>query len=341
MIDEQDLALVHALQVRPRAAWTELAEVLGCTPATAARRWERLSRGGAAWVAAVPGPHASAFVAFVGLRCAAGRRRDVAAALAEDPAAVTVEITAGGHELVVEVVAPDVAAFGRYLLDRVERLPGVTSSSVTVATSIVGEASRWRLDALDAGQLGELATAGPGRRPPRRPSDVDQRLLVELGRDGRMPWHRLAERTGTSAATARRRTERLLASGEAVLRCDIAAPRFEWPVTTYLWCRVPAPDLDGVARSLTTASRVRFVATLAGAHNLLVTAWLRAVEEVHRLEVDLAARHPALEVLDRTITLESPKRMGRVFDGTGLAVRTVPLGPWGHRADPSDPRDDE
>ena len=329
MIDEEDLALVHALQVRPRASWTELGEVLGCTPATAARRWERLADTGSAWVTAVPGPNCSALTAYVGLRCAPGTREEVATALAADPAAVTVEITAGSHDLLVEVITADLASFGRYLLDRVERLPGVTGSTVAIATDVVTEASRWRLDALAPGQSAALGRADrPGAVPGRSLTELDRRLLTGLGRDGRLAWHQLGQAAGTSAATARRRTERLLGSGEAALRCDVAGPLFERPVTVSLWARVPAPELVAVARHLAAVPSVRFVATTAGRENLLVTLWLRRAEEVHRLEADLAARHPDVRVQDRTIALRTAKRMGRLFDVSGHGVGSVPLAPW-------------
>ena len=329
MIGEDDLALVHALQVRPRASWAELSEVLGCTPATAARRWERLAETGSAWVTAVPGPNCSALTAYVGLRCAPGTREDVAAALAGDPAAVTVEITAGSHDLLVEVITADLATFGRYLLDRIERLSGVTGSTVAIATNVVTEASRWRLDALAPGQSAALGDADrPGSVPRRQLTELDRRLLAGLGRDGRLAWHRLAHVAGTSAATARRRTERLLGSGEAALRCDVAGPLFERPVTVSLWAQVPAPELGAVARHLAAVPSVRFVATTAGRQNLLVTLWLRSAEEVHRLEAELAARHPAVLVQDRTIALRTAKRMGRIFDASGCGVASVPLAPW-------------
>jgi len=336
MIGEEELAFVHALQVRPRATWAELATVLDCTPATAARRWEHLHKSGTAWVSAVPGPNASAFVAFVALRCAPGRREEVATALSHDPFAVTVEITAGSHDLLVEVITPGPAAFTRYLLDRIERLRGVTWSTVTIATTVVTEASRWRLDALNPGQSQALrraaaSGAGPGTvtgPPTRHLSEVDRRLLSELSRDGRLPWQQLGELVGTSAATARRRCERLLATGEAVLRCDVAAPLVERQVTASLWAQVPAPDLDRVALALSALPSVRFIATTAAAHNLLVTVWLRSVDELHHLEIDLAARCPTLSVLDRTVALYPVKRMGHIFDAQGRSTATVPVGPW-------------
>ncbi|MEY9844270.1 DNA-binding Lrp family transcriptional regulator [Streptacidiphilus sp. BW17] len=334
-ISEDELALVHALQVQPRATWTDLADVLGCTTVTASRRWQRLHEEGIAWVTAVPGARCAAFTAFVRLRCAAGHREAVAARLAQDPEAVTIELTAGSFDLFVEVITADLAAFTQYLLARVEKLPGVTQASVAVATHVVTEASRWRLDALEPRASSALADAAHPRttRSSERPtarqlSELDLRLLTALGADGRQPWDRLAGTTGTSAATARRRVERLLATEEAALRCDIAAPLFGRPVTLSLHAQVPASDLAATARSLTALTSVRFVATLAGPDNLLATFWLRSIEEVHRIESELVARHPAVRVTDRALALRAVKRMGHLLAPSGRSTASVPLGPW-------------
>lgn len=48
-LSELDLALVNALQISPRAPWTELAKALDIDAATVARRWERLRTAGHAW----------------------------------------------------------------------------------------------------------------------------------------------------------------------------------------------------------------------------------------------------------------------------------------------------
>jgi hypothetical protein len=73
---------------------------------------------------------------------------------------------------------------------------------------------------------------------------------------------------------------------------------------------------------------VRLCATLAGAPNLIIVAWLRTVEEVHRFELALLAAVPELVVVDRLVVLRSLKRMGRLLDDSGRAVGVVPLAPW-------------
>ena len=48
--DELDLAIVNCLQLQPRASWTLVGEALDVDPVTVARRWQRLSSAGIAWV---------------------------------------------------------------------------------------------------------------------------------------------------------------------------------------------------------------------------------------------------------------------------------------------------
>ena len=45
-LDEFELELIHALQLRPRAEWAELAHPLGVSSATVARRWRSLRERG-------------------------------------------------------------------------------------------------------------------------------------------------------------------------------------------------------------------------------------------------------------------------------------------------------
>ncbi|KAF2777014.1 hypothetical protein STPH1_1673 [Streptomyces sp. OM5714] len=55
-LEAEASALVDALQLQPRASWTDLGRVLGVNASTVARRWERLSSSGLAWMAAYPHP---------------------------------------------------------------------------------------------------------------------------------------------------------------------------------------------------------------------------------------------------------------------------------------------
>ena len=83
-LDEQDLTLLHALQIVPRISWTDAARVLGSTAPALASRWERLHSSGTAWITVYPVQHLrSVTTAFVELDLARSSTADVIAAIAE------------------------------------------------------------------------------------------------------------------------------------------------------------------------------------------------------------------------------------------------------------------
>ncbi|EST38318.1 hypothetical protein N566_08050, partial [Streptomycetaceae bacterium MP113-05] len=140
-LNAHDEALIHALQMAPRASWSLLGEVLGADPVTVARRWERLHTTGRAWITAYPGLslRKSLEVALVEVDCRAEQVEAVADALAREPQIVTVEHMAGGRDLLVTVFAPGLTGMSRLILERVSRLPGVVGTRAQLATNVFGD----------------------------------------------------------------------------------------------------------------------------------------------------------------------------------------------------------
>jgi DNA-binding Lrp family transcriptional regulator len=334
MVSELDLALVHALQVRPRAAWSELAPALGVTAGTLARRWERLTARGLAWVYAAPGPafSRSRVTAFVLVRCRLGAREDLAAAIAAFDEAVTVETTApGSADLLLDVLTPDLASLTRFLTERLSALDGITAVECLVATALYTEGSRWRLRSLDATQLTALGGPAAGERQPAPRPDLDaldRVLLAELAADGRLELAELAQRAGTSAATVRRRLNRLTGSHLMTFRCDMAPPLTGLPVAVTFRGRLPARDVNALHRALAALPECRLLAAVTGTDNVLATFWLRDIAEIQRRETSLCTRLPTLTVTDRIIGLHTVKRMGHLLDRDGRRTGTRPVRPW-------------
>jgi DNA-binding Lrp family transcriptional regulator len=331
-LDEDDLALVEALQRNPRAPWTTVAELTGTNAVTASRRWERLRSTGAAWVTGTPGPgsyHARC-LAYVDVTCLPSAKTRVAQELAGDAHALSVDITAGGRDLLMTVAAVDLPTLGRYLLERLDRVPGVTGTRARIATRLYAEGSLWR--------LGVLPAAGGGAPlPPTRTATldtVDRELMSALGEDGRASYATLAQATGISQPTARRRVDRLISSGAILLRTEVAAPLAGWPVSVVLSADAPAGRLNDVATTLARLRQVRLCATLASTPSLIVVAWLSSLEEVHRFEQDFLQKVPDVEVLDRLVVLRAVKRMGHLLDDEGRAVDIVRMDVWQDPAEP-------
>jgi DNA-binding Lrp family transcriptional regulator len=333
ILSEIDLALIAALQAEPRASWATVSRVTGLSPATAARHWERLAASGAVWVTASPGEAvwSAHCVAYVEVTCTAGATLEVAHTLAQDPHALTVEVTAGSADLFLTVAAVDLSTMSNYLLRRVDTVAGITHTNTRISTKLYKDGSHWRLDARPRRRAAP-PSAGPVTRPGRESAaqhaDLDRKLSVLLGMDGRASYADLSHQLEVSEATVRRRVDQLLRSGAVILRTEVSAERVGWPVSAIMSLDVPVTLLGEAARTATRLRQVRLVATVAGSPSLIVVAWLKDLEEIHELEGQLVDTVPQLQVQSRLTVLHTVKRMGRILDEHGDATGVVPMSHW-------------
>ena len=328
-VSEGDIALVHALEVNPRATWSLLGEVLGVTPMTVARRWAKLFDQGAAWIAVLPGPVAWHSFAMIGINCASPRIDDVAATIAQDPLAITVEVTAGRYDLLVAVLAPDMATLSWYITDRLNRIQYITSTTSAIATEVFSEGSQWRIGAISRNQEHDLAPSSTGIRPTTPDvSDVDRELINALSYDGRMSFGDLASRIDRNASTVMRRLDRLLKHGLVTLRCEIASSLSGWPLHASLQFRVSPQHLGEVGRELAKWPEVRMCVALAAERNLMVSIWIRNTSELTLFEMKVLREFPHVIVVDRTLDLRVMKRTGHMLDEAGRSIGVVPIDLW-------------
>jgi DNA-binding Lrp family transcriptional regulator len=327
-LDETDLALVNALQLDPRAAWSTVGQALGIDPVTAARRWQRLTSAGAAWVTAYP--VGSGCGAFIEVDCAAGRVEETGRALASWPHVLTVEFTSGSRDLLLLVATSSLAALARYVLRAINALDGVTATRTHLITYSYAEGGGWQIRALDAEQRAGLGTRRRTTRPAGRPhTGGEQRLVTMLARDGRLPLTDLAAGLECSVSTARRRLNAMISANLVIFRCDIAQPLSGWPVSLSLWSRVPPALTERAVRQVAALPEVRACMGLTGGtSNLLFSSWLRSLEDAMHLEERLVAQVPELVVVDRAISLGFAKRTGQLLDGDGRRTGCVPIEPW-------------
>ncbi|MER7180125.1 Lrp/AsnC family transcriptional regulator [Streptomyces hyaluromycini] len=345
LLSEDELALVNALQLSPRASWTELGRALGVDPVTVARRFHRLSAQGAAWVGFSPGPRLleQICVAYVVIDCAPGSTARVAGALGAHPHMVTIERTASGHDILATVATRDLPALSRYTLDLLPHLQGITAVRSRIVTHMFTEGGRWRIAALAPAQRALLTAPPPSARPTttstagatataRGLTSVDRALAVRLAHDGRAPYQTLARDLGVSLSTAKRRVEALIRHGLLRFRCDFARPLGGWPVAVTFWARVPPADLPEIGQSLIRLPETRNCAAISGPQNLILQASLHSVSDILRLETHLATTHPTLDIADRVVTLRQDKLLGRLLDEHGRSVGVVPADLWAEPA---------
>lgn len=332
-LDELDYLLITALQTSPRAEWQQIGKALGVDASTAARRWNRLTEAGHAWLSCYTvavGPTVP-IIAFIEVDCAAGSLHDVAAEIADDPHLITIDHVTGARDLILTAAFPHQAMLARYVGFRLDTLPGVAATRTQIATAVHAEGSRWRLDRLDPDGRDALTKDRPHPTPRRglpTPDAIDTELYLLLAEDCRQPAARLAARTGLSPTTVRRRLDRMHRQDSLVYRCEVARYLSGWPVSVTMWGIAPPGETARIAANLIGMRETRLCASLSGPHNLLLTVWLRSAEDIAAFEARLGARFPELTIADRAVTLWPLKLAGQILDPQGRHLRGVPVTFW-------------
>jgi DNA-binding Lrp family transcriptional regulator len=324
MVTEEDMALVHGLQLLPRSPWSSLAPVLDTSPETLERRWSRLHDSGLVWISALLN---SSFtkdgcLAYVGASCKPTATERVARSLAKEPEVLSVEVTTGKYDLLLTVATTSLETMTRCLLERIDKIPGLTHTHAMLATTLFKNGTQWRLESLSRRQITSL-TVEPQRLPSEEYfhlSPVDHKLWDALRKDGRMTFVDLGLISGISRNTAQRHVERMLRGGVFSIRCDVAARAFGWPVSVSLGIDINPAQLGEIGRGLASLQPVRLVVALADRPNILVTSWLRTLEDVPRFETKLIEMFPGIRIMDRFVNLYSTKRMGRLLSTDGRAI---------------------
>jgi len=328
MLSELDISLIHALQVRPRATWAELAPILGASGARLARRWETLTARGDAWVTAYPTPAADTgpIVSMTELSCRFGEMDTLAERLVLDRRISSIEQMARGEHLLLTNQTSTLEEMSQLLLEDLPALAGVESTRTHVAADVHYEGSRWRLDALDPAQIQAIVALNsprPVSSGESVPPAMAEALVGELRADGRASAVDLADRVGRPVTTVRRHLGALLRSRALTLRCDVAQTATRWPITVTWWCRAPVKEHRRIVEVITTRPELRLCLSLTGPANLLISMWVASLSHLLRVQSWMEANIAGLEIHENALILRTRKRMGWELDGTGRSLRHV------------------
>lgn len=129
-LDELDRKIIAALQKDGRRSFSALAEDFDVAASSVRYRVQRLEDSGILQIVGIANPLNIGFdrLAMVGVRCQPGMGREVCAALSEFPETSYVVLTTGSFDVMVEVVCRDVAHYSTFMLDQLQRVPGISST---------------------------------------------------------------------------------------------------------------------------------------------------------------------------------------------------------------------
>ncbi|WP_435840719.1 Lrp/AsnC family transcriptional regulator [Streptomyces cinnamoneus] len=306
-LDAQDRPLAEALQIDGRAPFSRLAQVLGVSDQTVARRYTRLRTTGTLRVVGLTDPlRVGDTPWFVRVRCTPDAAASVGEALARHPHTSWVKLTSGGTEITCNVRSSGTGRSGGdnpLLLQELPRTPRVVDVSAHCQLHVFfGQRHSYltRSGPLTPDQVAALApAAGPGpldeAAAPHPLDDQDHRLLDVLARDGRAPLAELAAATGWSLTTVRRRMAELRASGALYFDVDYHPRVMEGGFRATLWLQVEPARLEAAGRALAGHSEVAFAAATTGTANLHASITTRDAGAFYRYLTGPVAALPGVQ----------------------------------------------
>ncbi|WP_416981504.1 Lrp/AsnC family transcriptional regulator [Streptomyces sp. T028] len=314
-LDELDLKLLQALQIDGRAPFSRIADVLGVSDQTVARRYRRLRTtarlrvrgmaddgrlGRSSWV--------------VRLSCTPDVAEHLATALARRPDTSYVNLTSGGTEVMCAMRPRSRQDRDELLYDRLPRTPRVMSVSAhCVLHHFYGGVLGWlnKIDALDPAEEAAL-------RPPRAAASAapvsldaeDEALLAVLRQDGRATLTELQSATGQSEAVVKRRLDNLRSTGVLYFDVEHDPEPLGHFVEAFLWLTVAPAALTDVGTAVAAHREVRFAAAITGKANMVAVSLHRTSGELYTYLSERIGRLEGVQAVESVLTLRRVKQLG-------------------------------
>ena len=143
-LDATSKAIIEQLQEDGRRAYATIGKAVGLSEAAVRQRVQRLVESGVVQIVAVTDPMQVGFTrqAMIGIKCE-GDLDALADTLAELPEVDYVVITAGGFDLLVEVVCEDDEHLLEVLNTKIRALPGVHGTETFVYLKLRKQLYNW------------------------------------------------------------------------------------------------------------------------------------------------------------------------------------------------------
>jgi len=311
MVDRQ---LIHALRLDGRVSFSAVAEVLGVSDQTVARRYKRMRGDGVLRVVGLPDPvRLGRGMWLLRLRATPDAAASVATALARRPDTTWVSLSSGGTEIVSAVQPSHTADRDDLLLQKLPRTPRIVSVGaylllrVFAGGSVGGAAPP---DVLAPRQRAALAFAASGPVTPLEPADDG--LLALLAKDGRTSLADLATGTGWSESTVRRRLTLLRSSGSIYFDVEVDPALLGYGVQVMLWLSVEPAHLDEVGHALAGHTEVVFAAATSGPTNLVATVVFQETAMVYDYLVRRIGPLPGVREIQTAPSIRTVKQVGTI-----------------------------
>ncbi|MFJ7217808.1 Lrp/AsnC family transcriptional regulator [Amycolatopsis sp. NPDC098790] len=281
-MDHLDQQILQCLMLDGRVPMRRLADAVGVSEQTAARRYRALHEAGVLRVLVRPAAASdTSRLWLLRLQC----RPDASARLGDRLAARDdvgwVALVSGGAELMCTTSLPAGSACGTGVLPRLSNTAAVLSfSAYSVLRSYSGGPAEWSGfdEPLTAEAQRHLLN---GREPTRRVArgevlPDDRELLHELALDGRATQAALARALDWPMSRVAGRLQALLDTGAVDVDVDYLLEPFGFTTSAYLFLQVAPDRIVAVCEALSAHRFTSWVAAISGAANVMAAVTCRS-----------------------------------------------------------------
>ncbi|MFV0126151.1 Lrp/AsnC family transcriptional regulator [Streptomyces sp. HMX112] len=289
-MDEVDQSIIRELQRDGRAPFSHIAQAVGVSEHTVARRYRSLLTLGLR-VVAQPVPQRLGLTRWLlRLHTTPDASVKIADALARRPDTSWVSIASGGTELYCAVNTRSAHERDALLLHKLPHTPRVVSVSAhCLLHTFRGTTDAWYatspMTGEDADEGRSQQTALASSPPPGAPLTLDatdEQLLAHLAKDGRATLPELAQATGRSPASVTRRLDRLRSADALRFFVDFAPEHLGFHMLVRLWVRVAPGALGTTGAALAAHPEIPFAAATTGPSNLVASGIFRGTYELYQ-----------------------------------------------------------
>ncbi|MGW9121571.1 Lrp/AsnC family transcriptional regulator [Streptomyces sp. NPDC055663] len=329
-VQPDDVRIIRALQVAPRASFAALAGVLGLPEGSVKRRYRRLCAEGVIRVAGVVDPGALGQSRWlVRLRCRPGAVSAIADALAGREDVNWVVLSATGCEITCATQSRTREQREDLLGRRLPRTAAVLDIEVFALLRVfLGGRSQWdalrgvlspEQEAWLGGTDSAFVEAPVLTREPVRLTAEEERILDALAADGRAGLVDLAAAADSTPGRVSRRLRALLRRRVVHIDVEIAAAALGRHAQAHLWLRVHPSAVKDVGRALAREPEIAFAAAVSGPCNIHAVAHCRDLDDLFEFTTDRIGSLAGLQSMEVVPVLQHVKQAGTLLVGDRLA----------------------
>jgi len=318
LLDELERRIVAALQIDPRASWSQLSSAVGVSETTVLRRVQRMREAGQLIVTAAPDPLRCGLgqPAMVYFRTVPGHSAELAHQLARRPDVRYVALLAGVRDVMCELIARDHDHLTQVITKELPGAGSVLSSTTAVVLRQFKTDDEWSTTLLD-----EHTAAGRPKRPGRAAptarvrnqtlDELDTRLVAALSADGRRTYADLSQELELSETAVARRIVALRKAKRVsfLAMVDPVALGFDLDVIVHL--RTEPARLASAAAALAGTKEARYVSATTGMNDLICNSIFADTDELYDFVTGTVGTIRGITDVDVDVVLESVKRQYR------------------------------